>query len=126
METVSITTRVEVNIYEVKDKYGNELSFEADTDSDGDIIVTVDSELDSVERVRDYIADNSLFGTLAEECCESRSSTMVGAFLNYNPSNAVDAISHNTQDFLDALFETNNQAIKDLIIDIVREAKQDD
>ena len=40
-ETLKIQSETEVTIYQVKDDDGNEYSFEADTDSDGDVIITI-------------------------------------------------------------------------------------
>lgn len=98
METVS--TKVEVNIYEVKDQHGNTLSFEAEADSDGDIVISVisEAEVESVEQVRDYIADNELFDELAEECCERGITEMVAAFLKVYPEAVHEALGKNEED----------------------------
>ncbi len=63
METVTISTEIEVNIYQVIDSRGTELLIDYVTaDSDGDLIVhlldSLDGEYEPSE-VRDYVEENS-------------------------------------------------------------------
>ena len=42
-DTVTVNTEVEVNVYSVTDNYGAEESFSVDVDSDGDLLISVDT-----------------------------------------------------------------------------------
>lgn len=67
MTTVTVSKELEVDIYEVKDEFGNDLNFTVEVDSDGDLRITVDTM--DVLAVREYLDDEDNLQELVDQSC---------------------------------------------------------
>lgn len=71
-----------------------------------------------VHKCIDYIADNSLFDELAGEACNTGTEEMVKAFIDNNVESVVAAISYKTSTIVDALFDSSDEDISNMLYEI--------
>ena len=88
-----INTTVEVSIYQVKDEQGNEYPFSADTDGDGDIIITLTEVTpNDLESVKDFAMDN--MDELIKDSCEAGLRSCIHAIMKHQPELFKQAVEY--------------------------------
>jgi len=71
-DTVTVNTEVEVNVYSVTDNYGAEESFSVDVDSDGDLLISVDtifSEGMDEGTIREWLTEDDNLKDVIDNSC---------------------------------------------------------